>query len=60
MVEVFLQHLVHHLLEGGRGVTESKRHYQELVLAVSGVECGLWYIVRFDPHLPVSALKIDF
>ena len=59
LVEEGSQDLVHQPHEGGRRVSQSERQHPELIVAISGPECGLGDILVLDQNLVVSRAEID-
>jgi hypothetical protein len=45
---------VHEVLECGWSVAETKRHDEELVVAISRLECRFWDVLVFGADLPVA------
>ena len=53
-VKVFCQDLVNIALEYGRYISQSKRHYLVLEIAIAGHEGCLLFIAFLNPHLIVG------
>ena len=52
------EHSVHQIHESCRGICQTKRHHQELVMPVPTAECCLGYILLSDSQLVKLDLKL--
>jgi hypothetical protein len=52
--KVGLQEFIHETLEGRWGISKSKRHYQEFLMAFMSSENGLYYIYFIHLNLVIS------
>ncbi len=59
LVNEIVEDGVHHRLECGQGVGESKEHDRWFVQAFVGYECCLPLVFFFDKNLVVSPLNIE-
>ena len=51
---------VHHGLERGWGVGESKKHYPWFEQSITRLECGFLFVPFLDVYVVVPAANIDF
>jgi hypothetical protein len=58
-IELCHEHGVHEILEVGGGISESERHYQELVKTITSGKSGFWNVARSNLDLVVARMKVD-
>ena len=49
---------VHHSIECGRRICESKRHHKKLIKTESRAKCGRVNVFRYNANLIITALEI--
>jgi hypothetical protein len=52
--------MIHETLKSGGGITETKGHGQELIVALVSVKCHLGDVFLFHTYLVVSRTKVTF
>jgi hypothetical protein len=58
-VELCHKHGVHEVHEVGWGISETKRHYQELVKTITSGESGFRNVTRSNFDLMITRTKVD-
>jgi hypothetical protein len=52
--------MIHETLKSGGGITETKEHDQELIVALMREKCCLGDVFLFHTYLVVARTKVDF
>jgi hypothetical protein len=52
--------MIHEALESGGGITQAKRHDQNLIVALMSSKCSLRNVCLFHTYLVVARMKIKF
>jgi hypothetical protein len=59
-MEERMKDMIHETLKSGGGITETKGHDQELIVALMSVECILGNFILFHTYLVVSRMEVKF
>ena len=56
--EIWFEQVIHHALKSGRGITETKWHDQEFIMAFMSSESSLWNVYFFHVILVIARAKV--
>jgi hypothetical protein len=59
-MEERMKNMIHETLKSGGGITETKMHDQELIVALTSAECSLGNVILFHTYLVVARTNTKF
>ncbi|EOX94184.1 Uncharacterized protein TCM_003614 [Theobroma cacao] len=59
LIQVWMEHPVHKIHKNCRGISQTKRHHQKLIMPITRPEGSLRYILLLNPQLIVPRSQIN-
>jgi hypothetical protein len=59
-MEERMKNMIHETMKSGGGITETKGHDQELIVALKSEKCSLGDVFLFHTYLVVAIIEVKF